>query len=84
MIDRKVLCYSLTDLGENVYMKASRMDQVHKSGKKLETAAVVVITVNFPLVLTKMLFLHSLFFFFVSITFGSFPKESEICQVNLN
>ena len=26
VIDRKVLCYSLTDLGKNVYMKASRMD----------------------------------------------------------
>lgn len=82
MIDRKVLCYSLTDLGKTVYMKASRMDQVHKSGKKLETAA-VVITVNFPLVSTKMFFLHSLFFF-VSITFVSFPKESEICQMDLN
>lgn len=50
--------------------------------KKLETAAVVV-TVNFALVL-KCFSSPYYYSFSVSITFGSFPKECETCQVNIN
>ena len=75
--------YPLTELGKKCVHESQEGELGTEIWKKLETAAVVVVTANFALVL-KCFFLHSLLFFFVSISFGSLPKESEICQVNLN
>lgn len=59
MIDRKVLYLFIDRLGKKCIHENQPDGLNYIIWKKLETAA-VVITVNFPLVSTKMFFLHSL------------------------